>query len=123
MRTTVATFLALTLCSASAFATQAYLVVSGPTLVTFDTASPTVFSGAQPITGLGAGEVLVGADFRPATGQLFALTRDAGGAGRLYTIDTNTAAATLVAPLAADPTDSTAPYTSLAGTQPHVDFN
>src|SRR5690348_3325125 len=113
MRTTIATFLGLTLCSASAFATPGYLIAAGPALYTFDINAPTAFTGLQVITGLGAGETLVGADFRPATGQLFALTRDAAGAGKLYTINVNTAAATLVAPLAADPTDSTNPYTSL----------
>src|SRR5581483_1695827 len=48
---------------------------------------------------------------------------DAGGVGRLYTIDTATAAATLVATLAADPADLTNPYTTLSGASFGVDFN
>jgi hypothetical protein len=123
MRTRTATFLALTVCSAPAFATPAYLITSGPALVTFDTDTPAVFGSVATITGLGAGESLVGADFRPANRALVALTRDNAGAGRLYTINTSTAVATFVTVLTADPADITNPYTTIAGTQPHVDIN
>lgn len=44
------------------------------------------------VTGLQAGETLVGVDIRPATGQLYGL----GSTSRLYLIDTNTAVATSV---------------------------
>jgi hypothetical protein len=64
-------------------------------LITFDTATPGITSGAVAVTGLGAGETLVGIDFRPATRQLFGL----GSGSNLYTIDPTTGASTLVAPL------------------------
>src|SRR5947208_15242736 len=51
-------------------------------LVGFDSASPGTISSSAPITGLGAGESVLGIDFRPASGQLFALA----GTSRLYTI-------------------------------------
>jgi hypothetical protein len=62
-------------------------------------------------------------DFRPATGEFYLLTHDASDAGRLYTVNTSTAAATFIATLAADPADSSAPYTSLSGANFGVDFN
>lgn len=39
------------------------------------------------ITGLGVGEEVVTIDFRPFTGELYALTGDPGGTGRLYTVN------------------------------------
>jgi hypothetical protein len=58
----------------------------------------------RPITGLtlGPGEILVGIDFRPATGQLYGLgflssmPGSQVGSAQLYIIDTETAVATLV---------------------------
>ena len=44
---------------------------------------------------MGAGETIVGFDFRPADGLLYALTRDAAKDARLYTLDTVTALAQL----------------------------
>ena len=51
-----------------------------------------------PIYGLTLGEILVGIDFRPATGQLYGLGTPGGGPGsaQLYIIDTETAIATRV---------------------------
>jgi hypothetical protein len=48
-----------------------------------------------PIYGLTLGEILVGIDFRPATGQLYGLGTPGGGPGaaQLYIIDTETAIA------------------------------
>ena len=57
------------------------------TLLSFDTAAPT---NATPITltGVDGSETLVGIDFRPATGQLYALgVNPDTGNGTLYTID------------------------------------
>ncbi|MGQ0618967.1 MAG: DUF4394 domain-containing protein [Panacagrimonas sp.] len=74
------------------------------------------------IMGLGAGETLVGADFRPATGELVGL----GSSGVAYTIDTATGAATSPITLIADAADSTdrnADYTALDGAEFGVDFN
>jgi predicted small lipoprotein YifL len=87
-------------------------------LVTFDPASPGTLLGSVAVTGLGS-EQVVGADFRPATGALVALT----DAGRLYRIDTATGAATLAAALAPDAADTTAPFTMLSGTAFGLDFN
>lgn len=91
-------------------------------LVTFAPNTPGINLSSVAITGLQGGETLVGIDVRPATGQLYALGNTAG-VGRLYTIDPATGVATLVAVLAADPTDLTSPFTALAGTSFGVDFN
>jgi hypothetical protein len=65
----------------------------------------------KTISGLQAGESILGIDFRPATGQLYAL----GSTSRLYTINLATGAAASV---------SVAPFTTLlAGTSFGFDFN
>ena len=74
---------------------------------------------ATPIRGLTAGESSVGIDVRPGTGRLYGL----GRSGNLYTIGGNTGQATLRAALAAEPSDATDPFTSLAGTDFGVDFD
>jgi uncharacterized repeat protein (TIGR01451 family) len=91
-------------------------------LLRFDTAVPGTILSSTAITGLLPGENVLGIDFRPGANgnrNLYAL----GSAGRLYTIDTTTGAASFVASLAADPTDATSPFTALNGTQFGVDFN
>lgn len=90
------------------------------TLVRTSTSTPNVVISSTAITGLTAGDTIVGTDFRPANGLLYALARAADGTGRLYTIDVNTAVATLAATLAADPSST---FTGLTGTQYDVDFN
>ena len=79
---------------------------------------------SRSISGLRAGDAIVGIDFRPANNKLYALTNNAG-TGRLYTINTSTGAATLVSTLAADAADTTAPFpfTALSGTDFGIDFN
>src|SRR5437899_9177453 len=71
-------------------------LTAASTLIRFDTATPGVITSTLPMTGLVGGDTIVGIDFRPATGQLFAL----GSTSRLYTIDytssPTTAAATPV---------------------------
>ena len=94
-------------------------------LTRFDSATPgTIIAGPMPIANLQGGptETAIGIDFRPADGQLYAITNEAG-VGRLYTIDTATGAASLRGTLAADPSDLTSPFTALAGTSFGVDFN
>ena len=68
-----------------------------------------------PIYGLTLGEILVGIDFRPATGQLYGLGTPGGGPGsaQLYIIDTETAIATRVG----------GPNAVLGGTSFGFDFN
>jgi hypothetical protein len=62
------------------------------TLVTFDSATPGTIGSSVAITGLQAGETLLGIDRRPANGLLYGL----GSTSQLYTIDTTTGAATAV---------------------------
>ena len=92
-----------------AHATPVVGLTQGSALITFDTATPALTTGPVAVSGLGAGETLLGIDFRPQTGQLFGL----GSGSNLYTIDATTGAATLVAPLTA----------TLNGTAFGVDFN
>jgi hypothetical protein len=66
--------------------------------------------GRLAISGLQGGENILGVDFRPATGQLFAL----GSSSRLYTINLTTGAATQV---------GTAGAFTLNGTNFGFDFN
>ncbi len=66
-------------------------VVGPDTLVQFDSAAPGVVTQSLTVTGLG-GQLIRGIDFRPATGQLFAL----GQSGGLFTINTGTGAASQV---------------------------
>ena len=88
-------------------------------LVSFVASAPATVSAPVLITGLAVGESLVDIDFRPATGALYGLS----ASGSVYTIDTATGVATAAAALTADPTDTTAPYTALAGTTFGIDFN
>jgi Domain of unknown function (DUF4394) len=88
-------------------------------LAAFDPKAPNTIASTVSITGLGAGETVVGIDLRPANGMLYALT----DAAKLYTVNADSGAATLAVALAADPTDLTAPYAGLSGTRFSVDFN
>ncbi len=69
-----------------------HALTSGNNLLTFISGTPGTIASTTPITGLAAGENLLGLDFRPATGQLFA----ASNQSRVYTINTTTGAATPV---------------------------
>ena len=66
------------------------------TLATLDSATPGTVTNVGPITGLQTGDQIEGIDFRPATGELFAITLSTVDPfpSRLYTIDPATAAAT-----------------------------
>ncbi len=94
-------------------------VLSGNNLSRINPAAPNTLLSTNPITGLNAGENVLGIDFRPANGLLYALTSSA----RLLTVNPDTGAGTVVATLAADATDTSAPFTALAGTTFSVDFN
>jgi hypothetical protein len=79
-------------------------------LIKFNAATPSIVLSSLALTGLQAGETIVGIDFRPATSQLYAI----GSTSRVYTINTSTGAVTAVAP----------PFTpALNGTSFGVDFN
>lgn len=100
-----------------------FVVDSTPSLIQLARNAPGTATTITPITGLGAGETVRGIDFRADSGgALHLLTVDASNAGRLYTLDTSTGAATVVSTLAADATDATSPYTTL-GAGSDIDFN
>jgi hypothetical protein len=90
-------------------AANIYGVTTTNQLVRFNSATPGTLVTVGAITGLQGGESVVGIDFRPATGELFAV----GSNSRLYTINKTTAAATFVAAIS----------TALSGTEFGVDFN
>ena len=75
-----------------------YGLTSANVLLTFDSATPGTIADSDAITGLQAGESVVGIDVRPATGQLYALGLVDDGAtrsGRIYTINPTTGASRL----------------------------
>ena len=96
-----------------------FAITASNRLVSFNRDAPATVRTTVPVSGLQAGENLLGIDFRPADGLLYAL----GSSGRLYTIDSATGQATLKASLAADAADASAPFTALAGSDFGVDFN
>lgn len=81
-------------------------------LVTFNPGNLAAASTTVAVTGLGAGEQLVGIDFRPADGILVALGKT-GTAGRIFTINTATGAAVALV----------GPALTLNGTHYGIDFN
>ncbi|MFG5410960.1 DUF4394 domain-containing protein [Piscinibacter sakaiensis] len=91
------------------------LTVSGQ-LISFDRATPGTLVGSVVVSGLQAGETLLGIDTRPADGRLYGL----GSTGRLYTLDPATGVATLKSTLRAASGDA---FTALAGSEFGVDFN
>ncbi len=57
-------------------------------LVSFDVKRPNIILSKAPITGIEEGEEIVGMDFRPATGELYALGYNrTTGEATMYTID------------------------------------
>jgi hypothetical protein len=88
-------------------------------LVSFKVATPGTLDTTIPITGLQGGESVLGLDFRPSNGKLYALS----SGGRIYTVVPATGVATLVSTLAADATDTTNPFTTLGAGPAAVDFN
>ncbi len=80
-------------------------------LVNFSNLSPGTIARTVTITGLAAGETLVGLDFRPRNGQLFVVS----SASRVYTLNTTTGAATAVGTAAFTP--------AVSGTAFGMDFN
>ena len=103
------------------------VVVAGDTILltvsnklqSFNLDTPGTNRSTVQIVGMQAGENIVGIDYRPADGLLYGV----GSTGRIYTLNPNTGAATLKSTLVADATDTTAPFTALAGADFGVDFN
>jgi hypothetical protein len=76
-----------------AVATQTiYALTTSDRLVRFSSADACTILGDVAVTGLRAGETLLGIDVRPATGQLYGL----GSSSRIYTIDLATGSATAI---------------------------
>jgi hypothetical protein len=86
-------------------------VTAAHELITFNAGQPDRILERRPVTGLPAGERLVGIDFRVARGVLYALSQ----AGRLYTLDIPTGALRPVGPAPA--------VLGLAGAAFGFDFN
>src|SRR5580765_1779449 len=77
-----------------------FVVNDSNQLISFDSATPGTIIATKNITGLtnAAMESIKGIDFRPATGQLYALGLTAvpganNDEGRIYSLDTNTGVA------------------------------
>lgn len=88
-----------------------YAATSGNRLLQFSSNAPSVLTASQVISGLQSSETVLGIDFRPADGRLYAL----GSTNRLYTLNPQTGAATVV---------GTQPFTpTLSGSAFGVDFN
>jgi hypothetical protein len=85
-------------------------ITSANNLVSFNSADPSTLLSTVAVTGLVTGDNIVGIDFRPATGQLYAL----GSLSNLYTINLQTGAATQIGATFA---------TALTGTEFGFDFN
>ena len=91
-------------------AEKAVAVTASNKLLKFNAGRPGRILASMNVTGLQAGETLLGIDYRVAKDQLYAL----GSSGRLYTLNEETAAATVVGmPFAV----------KLDGTQFGFDFN
>ena len=92
-------------------------------IATINKSAPDVLVSTRTVSGLNAGDQLVGIDYRPATGVLYAL----GNLGNLYTVDPSTGRATFATALSADAADSTNPFTGISSAERSgpfaVDFN
>lgn len=93
-----------------------YGLTSNAYLVSFDSDAPGTIRSHAAISGITAGQALVGLDSRPLTGQLYAMGYNATtGESQLYTINPVTAAATAI---------NTTPVVLATGlTQISFDFN
>ena len=87
-----------------------YGLTSSNELVAFNAKTPNTFTSKKPVTGLGSGEKLMSIDFRPATGELYAVTN----ASKFYVINTTTAMARGIG-IAFSP--------AISGTIASIDFN
>jgi hypothetical protein len=96
-----------------------FALTSDNHLVSFKPTTPGTFDTDVAVTGLQGSEAIVGFDVRVSDGGLYALT----DAGRVYTIDTATGAASNSVTLTANSLDASAPFTALAGTAFGVDFS
>ena len=74
-----------------------YAVTANNNLISFDSENPSQLQSIVQVTGIVAGQVLCGLDFRPATGALYGLAYNATtGNAQIYTINPTTGVATAV---------------------------
>lgn len=86
--------LGISLSESTALAQTSY-GISNSDLVSFNISTPGTVSTVGSFSGLLSGQMIVGLDFRPATGELYALGYNSTtGSARLYTINLSTALAT-----------------------------
>ena len=97
----------------------AYGLTDDSRIVTFKTATPNTLDANVAVSGLAAGERLLGFDIRPKDGLLYGIS----SAGRIVTIDPASGVVAVKATLSADAADTSAPYTAIAGATFAVDFN
>lgn len=74
-----------------------YALTTNNNLISFDSQNPGVIRSQLTPSAVGTGQVLMGMDFRPATGELYALGFNiATNEAQLYTLNTTTGVATAV---------------------------
>lgn len=88
-----------------------YGITANNELVAFNSKNPKNFSSKTAVSGIVSGEKLLSIDFRPATGELYALSN----ASKLYIINTSNSSARVVSTTAFSP--------ALSGTIASIDFN
>ncbi|MUG91839.1 DUF4394 domain-containing protein [Scytonema sp. UIC 10036] len=101
--------------------TTAY-VLSNNRIVSFDTSNPDNPNAGIPITGLAAGQNLVGIDLRPQNGKLYGIASDGMGNAQLYAISTQTGSAVAIGTLG-QLVDDTGNSVAITGSSFEVDFN
>jgi hypothetical protein len=97
---------------------NAYVLTSANRLLGIDFVTAQVI-GTLELSGLNEGEAIIGADVRHSAPELTAVT----SAGRILVIDLVSGEAEEVSTLAADPEDTTDPFTALAGDRFGVDWD
>ncbi|WP_294278991.1 DUF4394 domain-containing protein [uncultured Chryseobacterium sp.] len=88
-----------------------YGITANNELVSFNASNPSSFSSKNTITGIGSGEKLMSVDFRPATGELYAVS----SASKIYVINTASFSARAVSSTAFSP--------AVSGSIVSIDFN
>lgn len=80
-----------------------FAVTAANQLIQFNAGQPQKTLSSKPLTGLAAGDTLLGIDYRVAKGQLYGL----GASGQLYRIDAKTGAASAIGSPVGLPTGAT----------------
>ncbi|MBP9883652.1 MAG: DUF4394 domain-containing protein [Chitinophagales bacterium] len=93
-----------------------FAITTNNNLISFDSDKPSYVRTQVAVTGITTGQSIVGADFRPATGELFALGyNNTTGESQLYKVNTSSGVTTIV--------NTTPTILSLGGTMVGLDFN